>query len=143
MINFAYKIKDKNRKHLPLEAGYLVSLVVYLPKYLNLDKKEINNTWTIVGKIENDYIPVFIGDGILTKENTLSRYTIKKVEQVIYNALNNIVNIKCEKLGWFRKKYIITYNGKTVIKKGKFDLHIVLEEIIKKDFNEWYSGLLI
>lgn len=138
MINFAYKIKDKNRKR-----GYLVSLVVYLPKYLNLDKKEIDNTWTIVGEIENNYIPVFIGDGILTEENTLSRYTIKKVEKVIYDALKKLVEIKCEKLGWFKKIYTISYNGKIITKKGKFNLHRVLEEIIKKDFNEWYSGLLI
>lgn len=147
MINFAYKINNKLTEYLEygvsLKTGHLISLAVYLPKYLGLEQRNIDDTWSVIGKQDDNCIPVFIGNNcFLTQENTLTRHTIKKVEQVIYNALNNIVNIKCEKLGWFRKKYIITYNEKTIIKKGKFNLHETLEEIIKTDFKDWYSGLL-
>lgn len=142
---FAYKFKNHNYNS--LLDGYEVSLVAYFPSFFGLKQKTIDNKWKIVGEPREDYIPVYVGDQgcILTPRHTLTRSTMKKIEQILYNALSNIVEIKCENLGWFKKRYTIIYNNKEIIKEqyGRLDKHEILEEIIKTDFPEYYSGLLM
>jgi len=149
---FAYKIKNSAPSYYGfginiINQGYEVSLIAYFPSFLGLKQKTINNKWRIKGEPKEGYVPVYIGDKgcIITPNHTLTRYTMRKIEQVLYNALSDIVEIKCEKSGWFKRKYIITYNNKTIIKEqyGKLNKHEILKEVIKTDFSEYFSGLLV
>lgn len=147
MKTVAFKIKKKipeyKRFGIYFPSSLLVSLVAYLPSFLNLKKYNLDDTWTIRGEIEPDYVPVFIGEGcIMENDFTLPRTTLKEIEEVLYEGLDKVVKIEC--LGWLKKKYKITYNDREIIIGGfgRLSRKELITELIKIDFPEYYSGLL-